>query len=196
MSVIVVGVDGSEPSKEALHWALGEARLRQATLRAIYAWLYPNVGGRGYIPPELLDRAVLSRSAQAKLDAAVTEVAGTSPGVDLERTVVEGPTARVLVEAGEEAELLVVGSRGHGGLAGLLLGSVGQQCAHHAPCPVVIVRGHGRSVGRALERDDQAERKALSSCPSFTAAQTNRPPTRTAGRPTSRTRTIAAALCM
>jgi nucleotide-binding universal stress UspA family protein len=158
MSVIVVGVDGSEPSKEALHWALGEARLRQATLRAIYAWLYPNVGGRGYIPPELLDRAVLSRSAQAKLDAAVTEVAGTSPGVDLERTVVEGPTARVLVEAGEEAELLVVGSRGHGGLAGLLLGSVSQQCVHHAACPVVIVHppkptGGGAELGAAAKAE-------------------------------------------
>jgi nucleotide-binding universal stress UspA family protein len=143
--VIVVGVDGSEASKDALRWALEEARLRQSSLRAVYAWLYPQIGGRGYIPSELLDPELLRKTAQERLDALVGEVAGESPGVELERVVDEGPAARVLVEAAEEAELLVVGSRGHGGFAGLLLGSVSQQCAHHAPCPVVIVRGRAHA---------------------------------------------------
>ena len=64
-------------------------------------------------------------------------------GVELESSVVQGPASQALVEAADGADLLVVGSRGHGGFAGLLLGSVGQQVAHHAPCPVVIVRGAG-----------------------------------------------------
>jgi nucleotide-binding universal stress UspA family protein len=141
--VIVVGVDGSEASKDALRWALEEARLRQSSLRAVYAWLYPQIGGRGYIPSELLDPELLRQTAQERLDELVAEVAGESPDVELERVASEGPAAQVLVEAAEEAELLVVGSRGHGGFTGLLLGSVSQQCAHHAPCPVVIVRDAG-----------------------------------------------------
>jgi nucleotide-binding universal stress UspA family protein len=143
--VIVVGVDGSEASKEALRWALEESRLRRSELRAVYAWLYPQIGGRGYIPPELLDPDLLRETAQERLDALVAEVAGESPGVELEGVVREGPAAKVLTEAAEEAELLVVGSRGHGGFAGLLLGSVSQQCTQHAPCPVVVVRprAHG-----------------------------------------------------
>jgi nucleotide-binding universal stress UspA family protein len=139
--VIVVGVDGSEASKEALRWALEESRLRRSRLRAVYAWLYPQIGGRGYIPPDVLDPEILRQTAQERLDGFVAEVAGETPGVELERLVDQGPAAQVLVEAAKGAELLVVGSRGHGGFAGLLLGSVSQQCAHHAPCPVVIVRG-------------------------------------------------------
>jgi nucleotide-binding universal stress UspA family protein len=139
--VIVVGVDGSEASKEALSWALVEARLRQSSLRVVYAWLFPQIGGRGYLAPELLDPELLRQTAQERLDGFVAEVAGESPDIELECIAPEGPAAKVLVEAADDAELLVVGSRGHGGFAGLLLGSVSQQCAHHAPCPVVIVRG-------------------------------------------------------
>jgi nucleotide-binding universal stress UspA family protein len=148
--VIVVGVDGSDASNEALRWALEESRLRRSGLRAVYAWLYPQIGGRGYIRPELLDPELLRETAQERLDAFVAEVAGEDPGVEIERVVSEGPAAKVLTKAAEEAELLVVGSRGYGGFAGLLLGSVSQQCAQHAPCPVVVVRPreHG-SVDRA-----------------------------------------------
>jgi len=141
--VIVVGIDGSEAAKEALRWALEEARLRRSRLQAVYAWLRPQIGGRGYIPLEFLDPDVLRELAQERLDGFVDEV-GQSADLKIESVAVEGPAAKVLVEAAKQAELLVVGSRGHGGFAGLLLGSVSQQCAQHAPCPVVIVRGHAQ----------------------------------------------------
>ena len=137
-----MGVDGSEASKEALQWALEEARLRRSSLRVVYAWLAPQIGGRGYIPLELLDPQLLRQVAQERLDGFVDEADASD--VELERVALEGPAAKVLVDSAQEAELLVVGSRGHGGFAGLLLGSVSQQCAHHAPCPVVIVRGHAQ----------------------------------------------------
>jgi len=140
-TMIVVGVDGSEASRAALRWALEEARLRGAKLRAVYAWIAPQIGGRGYIPPELLDPELLRRTAQERLDALVSDVAGDSSGAELEAVVGQGTAAKVLLDAACDAELLVVGSRGHGGFAGLLLGSVSQHCAHHSSCPVVIVRG-------------------------------------------------------
>jgi nucleotide-binding universal stress UspA family protein len=146
VSMIVVGIDGSEASKEALGWALEEASLRRSTLRVVYAWRSPLVGGRTYIPPELCDPEVLHRSAQELVDGFVAEVTGKrSLDVELELVSLEGPAVLVLVEAAEQAELLVVGSRGRGGFAGLLLGSVSQQCAQHARCPVVIVPGRART---------------------------------------------------
>ena len=82
----------------------------------------------------------LVQMAESALDATLQEVAPDTDGVLVERRVVEGPAATVLVDESRQADLLVVGSRGYGGFAGLLLGSVSQQCAHHAACPVVIVR--------------------------------------------------------
>jgi nucleotide-binding universal stress UspA family protein len=140
VSVIVAGVDGSEDSKEALRWALAEAALRGASVRAVHAWSMPIAFGGPYMPPQPYDGPELREQAQASLDAAVDEVAGDVPPVVVERVVEQGTPADVLVRAAADAELLVVGSRGHGGFAGLLLGSVGQQCAQHAPCAVVIVR--------------------------------------------------------
>jgi nucleotide-binding universal stress UspA family protein len=134
---IVVGVDGSPGAREALRFALEEARLRDASVAAVFVWSLPLVAD---VPAALLP-ATLSdfrEEAVEALDAALEEVSDTG-GVEIERVVVEGPPARELVAAAEGADLLVVGSRGRGGFAGLLLGSVSQQCAHHAPCPVVIV---------------------------------------------------------
>ena len=145
MSVIVAGVDGSEDSKEALRWALAEAELRRATVRAVHAWSMPIAFGGPYMPPQPYDGPELRDQAQASLDAAVDEVAGEDSPVTVERVVEQGSAADVLVRAAEAADLLVVGSRGHGGFAGLLLGSVSQQCAQHAPCAVVIVRSHARA---------------------------------------------------
>lgn len=144
MSVIVAGVDGSEGSKEALRFALAEAALRGATVRAVHAWSQPVAFGGPYMPPQPYDGPELRDRARASLDAAVDEVAGEASPVEVERVVEQGSPADVLVRAAEGADLLVVGSRGHGGFAGLLLGSVSQQCAQHAPCAVVIVRAHAR----------------------------------------------------
>lgn len=140
MTIIVVGVDGSEASKAALGWAIDEAELRTATLRAVHAWTYPTLFGGTYVPPDMLETSRLRDEAQQLLDDVVIEVAGRNPHAYIERIIREGPAARVLIEEAREADLLVVGSRGHGGFSGLLLGSVSQQCAHHAPCVVAIVR--------------------------------------------------------
>jgi nucleotide-binding universal stress UspA family protein len=145
VSMIVVGVDGSEDSKEALRWALGEAELRGATVRAVHAWSMPIAFGGPYMPPQAFDPSEIRDQAQTALDDALDEVAGESPPVAVERVVEQGSAAEVLCLESEFADLLVVGSRGHGGFAGLLLGSVGQQCAQHAPCAVVIVRSHPRA---------------------------------------------------
>lgn len=79
------------------------------------------------------------RTAEQLVDSELAELGGETSGIDIERAVVEGAPAPALLEAAEGAALLVVGSRGRGGFTGLLLGSVSQQCAHHAPCPLVIV---------------------------------------------------------
>ena len=140
---IVVGVDGSGQSREALRWALEEARLRGTGVHVVHAWSLP-IGGvspglGASFDAELLDG--LRRDAEQLVERVLADVADA--GVELESSVAEGPAAPALVEAADGADLLVVGSRGHGGFAGLLLGSVSQQAAHHAPCPVVIVRGAG-----------------------------------------------------
>jgi Universal stress protein UspA and related nucleotide-binding proteins len=139
--MIVVGVDGSEESKQALSWALAEAKLRGTNVRAVQAWHYPfSAGGYGYIPPEMMDANALLAAAESVLQAAVEDVAGDTTGVKLEQTLLQGQAAKVLIDEADGAEMLVVGSRGHGGFTGLLLGSVSQHCAQHAHCPVVIVR--------------------------------------------------------
>ncbi|MFR9729752.1 universal stress protein [Saccharopolyspora sp. MS10] len=133
--VIVVGVDGSEPSRAALRWALRQARLTGARVRAVAAWEYPAFYSweGGPMPPDDFQDA-----ARRNLDEAVDEVAGAAAGV--ERSVVQGHSAQALLEAASGADLLVVGSRGHGSFYRTLLGSVSQRCAVHAKCPVVIVR--------------------------------------------------------
>lgn len=141
MARIVVGVDGSSESREALRWTLEEARLRDATVRAVHAWGNPFLFTPGFGPPEDFEFPALHEAAEKLLSSTVAEVAGENPDVEIEEVAGEGPAASVLVEQAKGADLLVVGSRGHGGFVGLLLGSVSQQCAHHAPCPVVIVRG-------------------------------------------------------
>jgi nucleotide-binding universal stress UspA family protein len=144
--MIVVGVDGSEPSLEALRWAIEEARIRHCTIRAVYAWVVPRDVSYGSVPAEMFDREQLQREASEALDGWMAQITPESVDVHVERDVVEGHAAHVLIEAAEGAGLLVVGSRGRGGFAGLLLGSVSQQCAHHAPCPVVILRARRQAA--------------------------------------------------
>ncbi|MDA8301236.1 MAG: universal stress protein [Actinomycetota bacterium] len=144
--VIVVGVDGSKSSSGALSWAAGEARLRGTTLKVVRAWRVPVLAYGPYVsPPPLSD---FKKSAEALLDEQVKTVLGGDPGVTVVREVAEGPAAEVIVAASAGAEMVVVGSRGLGGFAGLLLGSVGAQVAHHAHCPVTIWRS-GQEGGTA-----------------------------------------------
>jgi nucleotide-binding universal stress UspA family protein len=140
MAKIVVGIDGSPASKAALRWALEEAELRRLPVTAIYAFEHPLVSTTSQALHLLeTDFAEYRAAAQRILDEALNEVAGNA-SVQPESVVTEGPPAAVLIEAAAEDDLLVVGSRGHGGFAGLLLGSVSEQCARHARSPVVIVR--------------------------------------------------------
>jgi nucleotide-binding universal stress UspA family protein len=144
MSVIVVGVDQSEGAKAALRFALEEARLRQAKLRVVHAWQFGYIGAPGFegsLPAVGGDLAEFHEAAEAALDETLRGVVADADGVAIERRVDQGAAAPVLIEESRHADLLVVGSRGHGGFAQLLLGSVSQQCAQHAFCPVVIVRG-------------------------------------------------------
>lgn len=148
MNRIVVGIDGSAESREALRWAAREAKLRGAALRVVNAWAFPYVASGPGLDPGLdpvLDAQMIDdvrRGADELVERELTELGDDAAGVEIERAVVEGPPAPMLIEAAEGSDLLVVGSRGHGGFGGLLLGSVSQQLSHHAPCPLVIVRAH------------------------------------------------------
>ena len=141
MGTIVVGVDGSPGALAALRFALEEARLRKASVTAVFAWSIPFVADvpSGLLPELLSD---FRADAERLLEEAIAE-AGDPGGVEIGRLVVDAPAGRALLEAARGADLLVVGSRGRGGFTGLLLGSVSQQCTQHATCPVVIVP-HGR----------------------------------------------------
>ncbi|MCA1783099.1 MAG: universal stress protein [Dermatophilaceae bacterium] len=128
---VVVGIDGSESSKRALLWAVGQADLTGAELIAVTAWHLPDM--YRYVSR---DYAV---DAAHLLDAVLEEVLGHGRTDSVTRRVVEGGPVTVLLDAAKEAELLVLGSHGHGAFTGMLLGSVSQHCVHHATCPVDIV---------------------------------------------------------
>ncbi len=134
---LVVGVDGSRPSQEALRWAAHFAAIFGAQLDVVTGWEYPPSYGWAAIAPEW-DPA---QDMKKVLDDTVQAVFGEQPPPDMRLLVREGGAAKVLLEASQGAVMLVVGSRGHGGFAGLLLGSVSANVAEHAPCPVFIVHG-------------------------------------------------------
>lgn len=136
--MILVGIDGSESSRAALRFALAEARQRGTSVRAVGVWHVPVTAyGSAFVPPNLKLREDLETAARDGLQRAIADTAAGD--VEVETAVREGQPADVLLKEAQTAELLVVGSRGLGGFRGLLLGSVSQQCAHHAPCPLVIV---------------------------------------------------------
>jgi nucleotide-binding universal stress UspA family protein len=134
---IVVGVDGSEGSKQALRWAARQAGYTGATLEVVAAWAYPSTYGWVPIPP---DDTALADFAEKSLNDAIKEVLGDEVPENLQRRVVQGHPAQVLVSESKDAELLVVGSRGYGGFTDALLGSVGTYCVHHAHGPVTVIR--------------------------------------------------------
>ncbi|WP_433790818.1 universal stress protein [Actinoplanes sp. CA-252034] len=139
---IIVGVDGSQGSKNALKWAMNQARLTGATVEAITTWQDPAKHGTAYGWTSVAFEGDTYATMMVKvLDETVAEVAAQmSHPVTVRAQVVEGHPAQALVHAAEGAELLVVGSRGHGTFASIMLGSVSQHCVQHAPCPVVVVR--------------------------------------------------------
>lgn len=132
---IVVGVDGSSASVDALTWATRQASLTGAAVEAVIAWEYPMTSG-GYPVAAEVD---WPSNAETVLKIAVDGALG-SQAAAVSRKAVEGHPAKVLIDAAAGAELLVVGSRGHGGFAGMLLGSVSEHVAAHAPCPVLVIR--------------------------------------------------------
>ena len=129
---VVVGVDGSAPSEEALAWAAREANLRWARLDVVHAWM-----------PDGGDPDASEHASRALLEDMVDGLADGRDGgpPDLMLQSVPGPAVQALVRCAAQADLLVLGARGLSGLRGALLGSVSRQCAHHAPCPTVVVRG-------------------------------------------------------
>jgi nucleotide-binding universal stress UspA family protein len=134
---VVVGVDGSAPSEKALRWGAHIAKMYGARLEAVIAWDYPAAVGWAAVPenwhPDQDNEQVLKDTVRA--------VFGDDPPAGMRTHVREGGAAKVLIEACDGAMVLVVGSRGHGGFAGLLLGSVSANVAEHAPCPVLIIHG-------------------------------------------------------
>ncbi len=136
---IVVGVDGSKSSAEALRWAVRQAEFTGSTLRVITAWSFPNHPTPfGIVPALPLPESILEGVVTA-LEEWINEEVGPQTEVHIIPSVIERAPAAALVEAARDADLLVVGNRGHGAFTGMLLGSVSMHCAVHSPRPVVIV---------------------------------------------------------
>jgi len=145
--VVVVGVDGSKESVEAMCWAVGYARRTGGTVRALIAWQrqvpgYSSYAGVAMVFPENLD---LEKEARQCLRDLVTDVVGESECPPIQQLVLEGHPAALLVEESKSADLLAVGARGHGAFTDLLIGSVSNHCVHHAACPVLVVRRNAKS---------------------------------------------------
>ena len=139
MQRIVVGIDGSENARHALSWAVEEGRLRHAALEAVHEWDSPmHIGFGG---PIVTAPTPYEDAARTLLDQAIASVPAAALPAPITKLAVRGSPAWALLETAKSADLIVVGSRGRGGFAGLLLGSVSQQVAQHAECPVVIVPG-------------------------------------------------------
>jgi nucleotide-binding universal stress UspA family protein len=137
---IVVGVDGSESSLHALERAARYAELTGGALEVFTAWAFPvTYGWSPQIPADWNPLADVTKA----LDKVVDQLRQAHPDVAVHPRVAEGHAAPLLIEASRGAELLVVGSRGHGEFTGMLLGSVGAHCVSHAHCPVLVVRGDG-----------------------------------------------------
>jgi len=134
---IVVGIDGSPPSLAALSWAARQGDLTGSTLEILMTWEYPSSYGWAVPIPDDFDP---ESDLQQTLHTAVAGVRAEHPDLEVSARLVSGHPAPVLVEASKGADLLVVGSRGHGEFVGMLIGSVGAYCAAHAHSPVLVHR--------------------------------------------------------
>ncbi len=138
--LVVVGIDGSEESIAAFTWALEEARIRGARVRAVNVWNYPVGYGVEMAALSTISPETMERSAHTVLNQSVDQaLIGVTEPPPVERVIRQGAASRELLDEGSGADLLVVGQRGHGGFLGLLLGSVANQVLHHATCPTVVI---------------------------------------------------------
>jgi len=149
---IVVGVDGSDSSKAALRWAILQTKLTSGSVDAVTAWHYPSTYGWAPVGDSVVD---IEGEAKKTLACALAEVSGLDPEVSVRPLVAEGHAADVLLRTARGADLLVVGSRGHGGFASALLGSVSQYCVLHAHCPVLVLRDGREGTGGRQQRDER-----------------------------------------
>jgi nucleotide-binding universal stress UspA family protein len=151
-ATIVVGIDGSDGATRALGWAVAEAGMRTATLEVVHSWAPPvpisSIGAR--VNP--IDSALYEREANATLEESVRAIATFDPdgAVCIESRLVRGYASTVLLDRLDDADLLVVGSRGRGGFAGLLLGSVSQRCVEQARRPVAVIRSEEPITGKGV----------------------------------------------
>ncbi len=155
MEKIVVGVDGSDASKDALRWAVEDARARGAEVVALHAYEVPVPALDAALATPINLPALVGEvhdDAQQLVAKVVDEVVGNSVAVDVAPIAVEDAPVKALLDAARDADLLVVGSHGHG-LSGLFLGSVSLDCAQHAACPVVIVRGSAQEQRPTASND-------------------------------------------
>ena len=148
---IVVGIDGSTGSAAALHWAVEEAQLRGAEVHAVMAWQQPVAIGAASgltlgMDPAIGAEFVLAAAADAEAASLVAKV-GAGSDVVIVCEALEGYPAKTLIQAAEDAALLVVGTRGHGGFVGALVDSVSHYVVAHATCPVVVVANPSRARG-------------------------------------------------
>lgn len=133
--IIVVGVDGSQGSEDALRWAAKQAQLTGAEVHAVIAWQTPSSYGY-YVDYSDADAAA---DAEKTLEQVISKSLGIPPSAPVTSIAAKGQPAEVLIEASRSADLLVVGSRGRGAFTGMLLGSVSQHCVQNAVCPIVVV---------------------------------------------------------
>jgi nucleotide-binding universal stress UspA family protein len=135
---IVVGVDGSPCSREALRWAVRQAALTGSVVDAVIACHdRASYAGYAWLVADTFDADLAAKTLSEAVDSTIA-AGGT---VTVRQHAMEGHAARVLLDAARGADLLVVGCRGHGGFDGMLIGSISQHCVQHSPCPVVIIRG-------------------------------------------------------
>ncbi|HEX9087783.1 MAG TPA: universal stress protein [Arthrobacter sp.] len=139
---IVVGVDGSASSQAAMDWAVEEARLRNGHVVALSAWHYPYVSDA---LGQVWEYEGFEEDARSILEEELERVGDR--GVGITGSLIQGTPASALVDASQQADLVVVGSHGRGGFTGMLLGSVSTQTVHHARCPVLVVRGATPDTG-------------------------------------------------
>lgn len=135
---VVVGVDGSDTARRALEWGIDRARASDGWVEVVHSWMLP--AAYGYPTLDVPDLSTYEESARSLVADLIESVDASGLSQPVESVVTGGTSAAgLLTERSEDAELLVVGSRGIGGFSGMVIGSVAHHLAHHAPCPLVVI---------------------------------------------------------